>query len=135
MKKLMLIFSMLACGITITEATAQPLTCPFIDYFTVSGPSRPSSRYVIKNLRTDGNLSGTLTDTAHFTTACKNNSDIGSGYAYLTITSASGLCMLKILDGPFVSNPNVVSAECTTGLKYTGLEYSTGGYDYTLKFA
>ena len=130
-KKMILVSSILACGITATETIAQPLICPFTDYFTISGPIGLS----IGELRLDGNLSGKIEDSFKFTTSCKSNGNTGSGHAYLTVGVDTRQCSLTILDGPFENNPVIMSANCTGGLKYTGMDHETGSYSYKLKFA
>lgn len=129
-KKLMLIGSLFLCGFVATEVAAQPLICPFTDFFTIQG----SSDTVIKNLVTDGNLNGTLTNETHFTTSCKSNSSTGNGHVYLTVGRGSAVCDLIILDGPFESNPRVENSYCVGGLQYSGMDHAKGTYNYTLKF-
>lgn len=111
----------------IANANAAPLMCPFTDYFTMQGAS-------VGALYVDGNLSGSVTDIYHFTTSCRNNGSTGSGHAYLTASRGGHYCYLTILDGPFENNPIVLSADCTSGLNYVGMDHVTGTYSYTLKF-
>ena len=111
----------------ISAASAAPLICPFTDYFNVIGAN-------VRDLLTDGNLNGKITDNNNFTTSCKSNSSTGSGHAYVAITNGTEICYLTILDGPFENNPSIMSANCSAGLRYTGMDHSKGTYTYTLKF-
>ena len=117
----------LTSTLMIANANAEPLMCPFTDYFILNGAS-------IRDMALDGNLAGKITDNTHFTTSCKSNSSTDSGHAYITVTNDTDICYLTILDGPFVNNPVVQSANCTGGLKYSGTDHSTGTYTYTLNF-
>lgn len=130
MKKIISISSILAAGMMMTEATAQPLVCPFTDHFTVSAPSG----YVIQNLITDGNITGVIKDEFHFNTSCKSDSTTGSGHAYLTLGNGNTTCYLTILDGPFENNPSVISVSCNGDARYAGMDHVKGSYSYTLKF-
>ena len=130
MKKLILISSLLALGIS-TTANAKPLMCPFTDYFNISAPSGNS----ILDLFTEGNISATIRDYLHFTTSCKDNNNSDSGYAYLTFGDSVQGCGLVILDGPYQNNPEVVFQTCLGNLKYTGMDHDWGTYTYKLKFS
>lgn len=126
-KKLTVLSSILVCGI----ASAQPNVCPFTDRFEISAPAQ----VVIKDLSSDGNLASSVVDDTHFTTSCDNFWIAKSGKAYLTIGNGIQTCKLTILDGPFESNPSILSVNCTEGLQYAGTDHVKNGKEYTLKFS
>jgi hypothetical protein len=130
-KKLIIIGSVLLSSLTTTQVLARPLMCPFTDFFSIQG----SADTVIKNLLTDGNLSGDISNDTHFTTFCKSYTSTGSGHAYLTVNRGASVCDLTILDGPFESNPSIVEVKCLGSLQYIGMDHPKGSYNYTIKFS
>lgn len=130
MKKLKIIASIVSL-FSCASVMAQPLVCPFTDYFTISAPAG----YTISSLSSDGNLLVNKQDPWHFSASCLDLTSPQSGNAFVTIsTDQFDLCTLHIVDGPYEMNPTVTFVNCVGGLKYMGMDHVWGTYTYKLKF-
>lgn len=131
MKQLILVTS-LASLFNLSEVNAQPLVCPFTDYFIISS-TNPS---MIASLSSEGNVFAKKTDPLNFVTSCRSSTSMSSGTAYVTVKSdENNVCTLHILDGPYEMNPNIIFINCVGNMRFSGMDHVWGTYTYTLKFS
>ncbi len=130
MKKLICVASLVSV-FNFSPAIAQPLICPFNDYFTINS----LDQVMISSLSSDGNVIANKIDPYKFIASCKSTTSTSSGNVYVTVKlDDSNLCTLHIVDGPYEMNPNIIFVNCVGRLKFSGMDHVWGTYQYTLKF-
>ncbi len=114
------------------SAMASPQTCPFTDIFNMSGPG---GIQIQGKSTTSGNLKYTRVSNNVFTLGCADVHSFNNGDLYISIgTDATNVCKLTILDGPFLTDPEI-APNCSGNLQYRGYSHAEYSYKYTLNFS
>ena len=116
--------------------TASAMICPFTDHFFISAPLPLE----VLNASTEGNLAFTQMYPDYFRLSCQNIRVLTGGILTVEIGMRDRdqiKCTLKIEDGPYKSNPNITQVDCggpRGRIYFTGMDHTTGTYDYYMKF-